>query len=104
MYAKHTFFNLPSGSSVLSSFGVTDIVITGKHIFVCGSDGSVKYIRKKLNTFAPISYNIFHQPQHPASNVQPLAVANSSASSLASPTNSSKALQSTISLSSSIAM
>jgi len=47
IYSKNTFFHHPAAFGMMTSFGVTDISVSGQHVFVCGSDGSVKYIRKR---------------------------------------------------------
>jgi len=46
LYTKATFFKHP-GLALMTSFGVTSIAVSGHHIYCCGSDGSVQYIRKK---------------------------------------------------------
>ncbi len=54
---KHTFFNHPSAAAyggLISTFGVTDIVVSGSNVYACGSDGSVKFIKKKTHRTAPV--------------------------------------------------
>lgn len=50
LYEKRRFFNLPSSSSGLfDSHGLMDATLLPQgHLVVCGSDGTVKYIRRKL--------------------------------------------------------
>jgi hypothetical protein len=50
LYSRQRFFNLPTSSSGLfESHGLMDMMVTPQgHIVVCGSDGSVKYLRRKF--------------------------------------------------------
>lgn len=49
IYKKERFFNHPS-AYVGQDFGVTDITVSGQHVYTAGSDGSVKHLRKKYNS------------------------------------------------------
>ena len=47
LFEKRSFFNHPSCSDMVSSFGVTDVAVTDRYVLVAGSSGAVKYLQRK---------------------------------------------------------
>jgi len=48
---RQTFFNHPTAYSMYANFGVTDLLVFGRNVYLCASDGAVKLIRKKMQPF-----------------------------------------------------